>query len=400
MKIGITIDTNMLYSGKSNKILPIEYVLKDFTDYLQALSIAKSKIIPELVLSEIMVAEYLARRQKYLENEYEAFQKSYENLNTAIVGELPANNIEESIQSEKLELARKMPILELKYTASNFKNLVQDAIDKNPPFDKSNSGKKTDAGFKDALIWNTILKSEEIDKYNKFYFASCDKIFEDSEENLKVDFKKHHKNTEIVFITPDSEGEQRQITLRKIITDNELIETTKVKLYNKALLLEGVQQIKYDQKSFADSFEQKGYECPEAINFAGFNEDSFIIEDIEKENKTYSVRLAFETNNYSLKESESTKYKLIGTVILNYETKGRDLKFIKGEIVSLYYLDLAAALLSAASIPVPKLENLLKVPNLPISKFENISKISSPAVSTSGIYQSLLRTLSKDSNND
>lgn len=140
-----------------------------------------------------MVAEYLARRQKYLENEYEAFQKSYEILNTAIVGELPANNIEESIQSEKLELARKMPILELKYTASNFKNLVQDAIDKNPPFDKSNFGMKTDAEFKDALIWNTILKSEEIDKYNIFYFASCDKIFEDNEENLKMDFKKHHK---------------------------------------------------------------------------------------------------------------------------------------------------------------------------------------------------------------
>lgn len=154
------------------------------------------------------------------------------------------------------------------------------------------------------------------------------------------------------------------------------------------------------KKSFADSFERKGYECPEAINIAGFNEDSFIIEAIEKENKAYSVRLAFETNNYSLKESESTKYKLIGTVILNYETKGRDLKFIKGEIVCLYYLDLAAALLSAASIPVPKLENLLKVPNLPISKFENISKILSPAVSTLGIYQSLLRTLSKDSNND
>ena len=108
----------------------------------------------------------------------------------------------------------------------------------------------------------------------------------------------------------------------------------------------------------------------------------------------------FETNNYSLKESESIKYKLIGTVILNYEAKGRDLKFIKGEIVSLYYLDLAAALLSAASIPVPKLENLLKVPNFPIPKFDNISKVLSPAVSTSGIYQSLLRTLSKDSNND
>lgn len=86
--------------------------------------------------------------------------------------------------------------------------------------------------------------------------------------------------------------------MRKIIADNELIETTKVKLYNKALLLEGVQQIRYDQKSFADSFERKGYECPEAINFAGFDEDSFIIEDIEKENKTYSVRLAFGTNNY------------------------------------------------------------------------------------------------------
>lgn len=43
-------------------------------------------------------------------------------------------------------------VLSVRPSEGLFRKMIDDAIKKNPPFDKSSEGRKTDAGLKDALI--------------------------------------------------------------------------------------------------------------------------------------------------------------------------------------------------------------------------------------------------------
>lgn len=383
MRIGFTIDTNIILSPQKNP--PIQNSLRDFMDYIRDFLKAKPKDELKLVLSEVAVDEYLAQRKDYLRETYEKLRKNYDNLGDAITGALPLDKIDASVQNEKQYLPSNITVLKLKYTTNNFKSLVNDALNKNPPFDKSESGQKTDAGFKDALIWNTIMNSEEIDSYDIFYFASCDKIFENNKELLEKEFIKHHQKTKLIFLTPKPNGEQRQVILRKIIEDNHLLETTEVKLYDKTNLLRDIQHIEYNKTLFSSSFRLMGHECPESINFKGFNEESFVIEKIKKNDETYTVYVSFETDGYTLANTEATKIKLVGKIELNYEKSARTLKLIYSQIKDLYYLDLSTALLRIANTSMPKLD------------FENLSELLKPSFATSGTYQSLLRCLDDNS---
>jgi hypothetical protein len=56
-----------------------------------------------------------------------------------------------------------------------FKNIIKRAIDKNPPFKQK--GNSSDSGFKDVLIWESILNYDAIDNYNKVILVSNDSGF-------------------------------------------------------------------------------------------------------------------------------------------------------------------------------------------------------------------------------
>lgn len=56
-----------------------------------------------------------------------------------------------------------------------FKSIIKRAIDKNPPFKQK--GNSSDSGFKDVLIWESILNYDAIDNYNKVILVSNDSVF-------------------------------------------------------------------------------------------------------------------------------------------------------------------------------------------------------------------------------
>ncbi len=68
-------------------------------------------------------------------------------------GKMPENNIDIAVKEEENVYLDKVKIIKLKYETKISKELVNEAINKLPPFDKSNEGEKSDSGFKDALIW-------------------------------------------------------------------------------------------------------------------------------------------------------------------------------------------------------------------------------------------------------
>ncbi|RNI12995.1 hypothetical protein EFE42_07950 [Methanohalophilus sp. RSK] len=80
-----------------------------------------------------------------------------------------------------------------------FKNIIRRALERNHPFKEARNGKKLykDAGFKDVLIWESLLHYPYINNYDLIIFVSNDDDFRMCEQEFIDKFDKHfeHCNT-------------------------------------------------------------------------------------------------------------------------------------------------------------------------------------------------------------
>ena len=125
------------------------------------------------------------------------------------------------------------------------KTLVKEALTKKAPFDKSIEGKKTDAGFKDALIWKTVVLSPDIDECEEFYFFTSDKAFDEGKEELINEFKEKHSKTNIYIKYIEPDGSHRQNALNHIIEKHGLYKTDVIELYDESLIKKYFNKIFY-----------------------------------------------------------------------------------------------------------------------------------------------------------
>lgn len=79
-----------------------------------------------------------------------------------------------------------------------FKEIVKRAVEKKPPFRQGE--KSSDAGFKDTVIWMSLLNYENLKKYDKVIFVSNDSGFN---EKCKSEFEE--KIMKHICISPSAE---------------------------------------------------------------------------------------------------------------------------------------------------------------------------------------------------
>ncbi len=152
------------------------------------------------LMPETVIKELECQKVKAYNKAYKDLKRTYDKLQYGLAtGKMPENNIDKAVKKEENVYLDKVKIIKLKYETKIFKELVNEAIIKLPPFDKANEGQKSDAGFKDALIWKTILYSEEVEDLDKLYFFSGDKIFESNSKELIEQFNKIHTNIQIII---------------------------------------------------------------------------------------------------------------------------------------------------------------------------------------------------------
>lgn len=318
MNIGFITDTNIL--KKSNEELNRDSKFFNnanfFIEYVESLEKTSNQDKLIYFMPNIIIEELYYHKLRAFKIRYEALCKSYQDISYGLVGELPVCNIEDFLNKEREEYTNRIKILELKYNKTIFKELTEDALKKNPPFDKTEEGKKADSGYKDALIWKTLIYSKEIDECEKVYFFSADKIFKQSEEYLINEFNAHHPNTvlEILFFEPD--GNKRQNCLQTMIKENNLIETEIIKLYNLDLILDHIKSIKYQYD------EEVYYYCDGEkrvlvdVIFKEFLKENFEIESVKEKEGKYEVCVSFSTDKYKVDNVEP-----INKRILNGEIK-------------------------------------------------------------------------------
>ena len=306
VKIGFDTDKNLLKKTKeelysSNTLLDSTDI---FIEYIDALNKGASKNQLIYFMPRLIIEELFSQKRSAFNEQYNSLKEKFQYMNYALKGEMPQNNIEEILQKEKEHYLSKYKVIDLKYTDELFQKLISDAIRKNPPFDKTFEGKKTDAGFKDALIWETILLSEDIDECEQFYFFSSDKVFIENKEYLSNEFKEQHPNTNFKIRYFESNGNQRQNALNTIIEENHLIKTNVIKLYNKDHLLTTIKLFSYNySKDVIYSNEEQVIKLKNIL-FDKFTNDDFIIEDVNEIEDKYEVIVSFKTKKYTLDNNQ------------------------------------------------------------------------------------------------
>lgn len=328
MKIGFATDTNILKKQNLHDCKKILDVTDIYTEYIETLKKIKYKdeliyYMPEIVLEELFIQKEFSFNETY-----KSFEDKYKNNSYGLLGELPKNNIKKILEQEKEEYKEKYKTLKLEYTADLMNVLVKDALMKKAPFDKSKEGKKTDAGFKDALIWKTIVLSSSIDECEEFYFFTSDKAFEEGKEELISEFLENHSRTKINIIQIEIDGSQRQNSLNHIIEKHELYKTDVIELYDKNIISKYFQKISYNPSDVefyvGDGMQAKLTE----ILFKDFRMNDFNIDKVEKENEKFNIYCSFRTLKYKTDiELQDRKY-IIGNVKFIVKSKKEKYEYI------------------------------------------------------------------------
>lgn len=342
-KIGFITDTNIIRATniKGNFYFDsIDFFLK-YIDNLKILDKNTNLIyyMPEIVLKELYY-----QTLDYFNEDFERLCNIFKKLEHGIGGKLPKNRIELVLKKETQKYKEKLKIIKLNYSKKNFNKLVEDALAKNPPFDKSKTNQKTDSGYKDALIWLSILNNSDIDECEKIYFFSGDKIFSDNEKILGNEFKKAHPNVEIIIKYFPPSGSQRQNCLETIIEENNLIKTDIIKLYNKELIRTFIQSINYKNYNYDVLYQFNNIVVSvKDINFTNFDTKDFYIDNVleNKEIKdSYIVKVNFNTLNYSLEENIAIpiKERILGNITLYLNKNNSSFNLLDYKINNVHFL--------------------------------------------------------------
>lgn len=323
MKIGFTTDTNFfgLKNQDSYKKTTFLDEMDYFIDYIFSLNETKPKHELEYCVPDFVFEELSNQKKASFKNSYDAFEKKYNLLSYGLLGDLPKFNLDEVLLKEKNEYKKKVITLTNDYNQDLFLEIIKDSLEKNPPFDKN----LPNTGFKDSLIWKTIVYSEHINKYDEFYLFSGDKIFKDNEDLLIAEFSKHHPNVRLIIVFFEPNGNQRQNALNTIIEKYKLYKTDVVKLYNSNTILKYIKSLVLPANTDVSYYIGNGVEANlEEILFKDFDENDFYIDKVIKDENGYNVDIVFRTIKYitdiSIEENEK-KYLLGNVKLVLNETK-------------------------------------------------------------------------------
>lgn len=190
VKIAIIPDTNVFtYSKKRiNDLsrLPLDEYYKILkTLELNDLTYEVNIFFPEIVLLELLHHLELKLNNKC--RDLENFEKEFKNFEeiTIINNDL---NIKKVCENLKKYYFEELSIIPIPSDGNLLFNKILDmSINKKPPFIKGSS----DKGFKDAILFLSLLKFAEDNNYDKYVLFSNDNGFSNNMKELQYEFKNH-----------------------------------------------------------------------------------------------------------------------------------------------------------------------------------------------------------------
>lgn len=341
MKIGFATDTNMIKLNDKDLNSDVDFLknTRFYIDYIESLERLDIKTQLVYIMPSIIIEELYNQKLSAFNKRYESFQNNYNEICFGLSGILPKNIYKRELNIQK---AKKRNFLVVKplITADEFEKVMNDALNKVPPFNKEFCGKKSDAGFKDYMIWRTLVNNK-FEDFDKIYFFTGDKVFYENKEMLEKQFNKKHKRAKvsIVYINPESSDKIKE-SLEMIIDDYNLPETDVVKLYDYEMNLNNIKKIdiklKNDMRFLTVTSRMVKIE---EIEFSKFEMNDIVINEVYKQNNDYCVKIEFDTLKYITDKSieEKEKVDLIGTIILTYKKNGMNYEIKQSDIENITF---------------------------------------------------------------
>lgn len=152
--------------------------------------------IPQLVIYEYKkkFAREFKSNTKGIMNKFKPYieYKDKKNIDDIL------QDIQCDIQSN-LELLFETRIIKYDESSNTFKSIINRALEKIPPFSDDNEKAKSDKGFKDTIIWLSVIEYFKNQGENNVIFISDDKVFVNN--SILVNEFKSHTNKNITIKT-------------------------------------------------------------------------------------------------------------------------------------------------------------------------------------------------------
>lgn len=204
LRILIVFDTNSLRSTDAGEVIYSSFSFGKSYDIINGFILDNQLqnnvfvAVSALVVDEIkiqMERSYKADLQRL--GDTKRRMNGLPHVSAELIG-IPDSNFDcsdyvENKAKEYLESHRHVKLLNFNNDQSEqiLKSLIIRAHNTKPPFFKTS--KNSDAGFKDSVIWETLLNYKEIEKYDKVILVTKDEGFKGCETEFAAKWNRHFK---------------------------------------------------------------------------------------------------------------------------------------------------------------------------------------------------------------
>ncbi len=180
-KLALVIDTNILTNAKNDfscLSLDLYYAAEEMIE-INDLTENVNIYIPEIVLLEVS-NHHLLKIKKSI-NQLDHINSEFKNVNEIEVYGYKEFDVEAHVNRIKSSTLKQINLIKIPSDHSNlFKKILKMALQKIPPFEVE----KSDKGFKDAIIFLSLVEFAKREDYTKFVLFSKDKAFKKHEKEL------------------------------------------------------------------------------------------------------------------------------------------------------------------------------------------------------------------------
>ena len=205
----IIFDTNILYNNYDKKADFTEFyfntTFNNILDKIEEKDICSfiDVIIPEIVWSELKKHKIEKYEEKKEDYKSKILKFKFPNIEINIGEDIDYEeylNKKMNQYKEKIN-NRQVKIKELKFPDNNrLPSIIDRACNKKPPF--GGKEKNSDKGFKDVLLWESIIEYKENNENEKIILYTNDNIFN---SEIEEEFKQLFNNDEIVIVRNELE---------------------------------------------------------------------------------------------------------------------------------------------------------------------------------------------------
>lgn len=193
IELAIIVDTNVFTPSKNKTRDLSKLPLDQYYKILKTLELNDLKYEIDILFPEIVLLELISHHKNRMYDDLEQLAKiniefaNFENIQIEGYGDFDVENYCEELKENYF---KELKIINIPSPKDKlFESILGMSLDKKPPFING----KSDKGFKDSIIFLSLLRFAETKIYDKYLLFTDDKGFNENKKKLESQFQNHVK---------------------------------------------------------------------------------------------------------------------------------------------------------------------------------------------------------------